>query len=176
MNLPNKLTLMRMLLVPVFVALLMVEEPVYQLIAALVFALASVTDFFDGWYARKHNMITDFGKLLDPMADKLLVMAALIGLMAQGRVHWLAVMVLLGREFIISSIRLVAAAKGHVIAAGISGKIKTIVQMVGLGITVGGGFFSWMTLPGQILVWVSVALSVWSCGEYIWKNKGVFSE
>ena len=132
MNLPNKLTLLRMALVPVFVALLMAPGPAFQLAAALVFALASATDWFDGWYARRHHMVTDFGKLMDPMADKLLVMAALVGLLAQGRAPWLAVMVLLGREFIISGIRLVAAAKGEVIAAGLSGKLKTVSQMLGL--------------------------------------------
>ncbi len=174
MNLPNKLTLLRMALVPVFVALLMAPGPVFQLAAALVFALASATDWFDGWYARRHHMVTDFGKLMDPMADKLLVMAALVGLLAQGRAPWLAVMMLLGREFIISGIRLVAAAKGEVIAAGLSGKLKTVSQMLGLILLLAGGWTPWMAVAGEVLLWVSVGLSVWSCAEYIVKNKGVF--
>lgn len=174
MNLPNKLTIFRVALIPVFVALMMMEGPAFQLAAALVFALASATDWFDGWYARRHHMVTDFGKLMDPMADKLLVMAALIGLLAQGRAPWLAVMVLLGREFVISGIRLVAAAKGEVIAAGLTGKLKTITQMVGLALMLAGGYFPWMLMPGEILIWISVALSIWSCAEYIAKNKGVF--
>lgn len=174
MNLPNKLTLLRMALVPVFVALLMAPGPAFQLAAALVFALASATDWFDGWYARRHHMVTDFGKLMDPMADKLLVMAALVGLLAQGRAPWLAVMVLLGREFIISGIRLVAAAKGEVIAAGLSGKLKTVSQMLGLILLLAGGWTPWMAAAGEVLLWLSVVLSVWSCAEYIVKNKGVF--
>ena len=174
MNLPNKLTLLRMALVPVFVALLMAPGPAFQLAAALVFALASATDWFDGWYARRHHMVTDFGKLMDPMADKLLVMAALVGLLAQGRAPWLAVMVLLGREFIISGIRLVAAAKGEVIAAGLSGKLKTVSQMLGLILLLAGGWTPWMAEAGEVLLWVSVGLCVWSCAEYIVKNKGVF--
>ena len=149
MNLPNKLTLLRMALVPVFVALLMAPGPAFQLAAALVFALASATDWFDGWYARRHHMVTDFGKLMDPMADKLLVMAALVGLLAQGRAPWLAVMVLLGREFIISGIRLVAAAKGEVIAAGLSGKLKTVSQMLGLILLLAGGWTPWMAGLGK---------------------------
>ena len=174
MNLPNRLTIIRVALIPIFVLLMMGNGPIFQLAAALVFALASLTDCFDGWYARRHHMVTDFGKLMDPMADKLLVMAALVGLLAQNRVPWLAVMVLLGREFVISGIRLVAAAKGEVIAAGLSGKIKTVTQMVGLTLVLAGGCFSWMLAPGEVLIWVSVLLSVWSCAEYIVKNKGVF--
>ena len=100
--------------------------------------------------------------------------AALVGLLAQGRAPWLAVMVLLGREFIISGIRLVAAAKGEVIAAGLSGKLKTVSQMLGLILLLAGGWTPWMAVAGEVLLWVSVGLSVWSCAEYIVKNKGVF--
>lgn len=175
MNLPNKLTMLRICMIPLFVALLMQEPPLYSLLAAIVFGIASVTDLFDGWYARKHSLITDFGKLMDPMADKLLVMTALVGLLAQGRVHWLAVMVLLAREFLVSSIRLVAASKGLVIAAGKGGKLKTATQMVSLALITADSFFPWMALPGAILLWLSVALSLWSCVEYIAGNKGVFA-
>lgn len=176
MNLPNKLTMIRILLVPVFVGLMAVDQPTYQLAAAAVFLIASVTDWFDGWYARRHNMVTDFGKLMDPMADKLLVMAALIALLEFRSVSWLAVMVLLGREFVVSGIRLVAAAKGSVIAAGAVGKFKTASQMAGLLLLLAGGYFSWMVIPGEVLIWISVGLSVYSLVEYIIKNKEVFQQ
>lgn len=171
MNLPNRLTLLRVALIPVFVLFVMLEGAVWQYLAALVFALASLTDWVDGWYARKHGLITDFGKLMDPMADKLLVMAALVALVAQARVSWLAVMVILGREFVISSIRLVAASRGVVIAADQLGKYKTTAQMAGILLLVLGG---WAALPGEILIWISVALSIWSCVEYIRCNREVF--
>lgn len=175
MNLPNKLTLLRVALIPVFVALMMLEGNLFQLLAAAVFVLASLTDYWDGRYARKHDMITDFGKLMDPMADKLLVMAALVGLVAQGRAPYLACMVILGREFVISSIRLVAASKGVVIAADKLGKYKTASQMAAILLLlvapVWGSFF---LVAGEALLWISVALSVWSCVAYIVHNKGVF--
>ncbi|MEG0935516.1 MAG: CDP-diacylglycerol--glycerol-3-phosphate 3-phosphatidyltransferase [Clostridia bacterium] len=176
MNLPNKLTVLRVILIVPFVGLMMIETPMCQLGAALVFGLASVTDWLDGWYARKHHLVTDFGKLMDPMADKLLVMAALIGLVAQGRAPWLCAMVLLGREFVISGFRLVAASKGVVIAADTLGKYKTASQMVGLGLMLGGGWWAALTVPGEILLWLSVVLSVVSCAQYIFKNREVVGE
>ncbi len=178
MNLPNKLTLMRVVMIPVMVALLMTNQAICQIAAAAVFALASLTDWFDGYYARKHGMITDFGKLMDPMADKLLVMAALVGLLAQGRAHWLAVMVLLGREFIVSGVRLVAASKGAVVAADAVGKWKTACQMVALTMILLGGFgpLSLLAQAGQWLLFVSVVLSIWSCAQYVIRNWEVFSK
>lgn len=177
MNLPNKLTILRMALVPVFVVFLMLDGVWAQYAAAAVFALASLTDYLDGHYARAHNMVTDFGKLMDPMADKLLVMAALVGLVAQGRAPYVAVMVLLGREFVISGIRLVAASRGVVIAADRLGKYKTVTQMIAILLLIlGAGLGGAALIAGEILLWASVALSVASCASYIVKNSEVFKK
>lgn len=172
MNLPNRLTMLRIVLIPVFVALLLIDAPQAQLCAAVVFVLAALTDLLDGYIARKRGLVTDFGKLMDPMADKLLVMAALTGLLAQGRAHYVCVLLILGREFVIMSIRLVAAGKGTVIAANWLGKIKTTVQMIAITmllLPLGGV----LELAGQLLIWASAALSIWSCVDYIASNKEV---
>lgn len=177
MNLPNRLTVLRILLIPVFVALLAVMTPAAQVFAALAFVLASLTDWADGWYARRHGQETDFGKLMDPMADKLLVMAALLLLVAQDRAPWLAAMVILAREFVISGIRLVATAQGRVIAADALGKYKTALQMVAIPMLILGSLLGlWCTLGGEILLWASVALSVASCVQYILRNREVFTK
>ena len=177
MNLPNRLTLLRVLLIPVFIALVMAGSPLMQTLAALAFILASLTDWMDGWYARKHGQETDFGKLMDPMADKLLVMSALVALVAQGRAPWLAAIVILAREFIISGIRLVATAQGRVIAADRLGKYKTALQMVALPMLILGEVLgAWCAEGGEILLWASVLLSVASCAQYIVKNKEVFTK
>lgn len=177
MNLPNRLTLLRVLLIPVFIALVMMDSPLAQALAALAFVVASLTDWMDGWYARKHGQETDFGKLMDPMADKLLVMSALVALVAQGRAPWLAAIVILAREFIISGIRLVATAQGRVIAADRLGKYKTALQMVALPMLILGQVLgAWCAEGGEILLWASVLLSVASCAQYIAKNKEVFTK
>ena len=129
MNLPNKLSMLRICMVPVFVALALVERQWAQFAALAVFILASVTDFLDGWIARKYNLVTNFGKFIDPIADKLLVMSALVVLVGQGRMPSWACILMLAREFAISGLRLVAAESGTVIAAGWLGKIKTVTQM-----------------------------------------------
>jgi CDP-diacylglycerol--glycerol-3-phosphate 3-phosphatidyltransferase len=177
MNLPNRLTLLRVLLIPAFVALIMATTPALQVLSALLFVVASLTDWIDGWYARRHGQETDFGKLMDPMADKLLVMAALIALVWLNRAPWLAAMVILAREFVISSIRLVAAARGRVIAADKLGKYKTALQMVAIPMLIlspvlGG----WCQKAGEILLWASVLLSVVSCARYILDNREFFTE
>ena len=174
MNLPNRLTLLRVLLIPVFVALMMAGAPLFRVLSAAVFLLAALTDFFDGYLARKKGLVTDFGKLMDPMADKLLVMAALIGLLALGRASWLAVMLLLGREFVVSGIRLVASLKGEVIPADNLAKWKTTTQMAAillLLIAPGRGTFLWI---GKALLWISVILSVWSAVLYSLHSREVF--
>ena len=123
MNLPNKLTILRACMIPVFVVLAL-QTPLWaQIAAAAVFALASFTDYLDGHIARKHNLVTNFGKFMDPIADKLLVMSAFVVLVAQGRMPSWACIIVLGREFVISGFRLVAADAGRVIAAGPLGKI-----------------------------------------------------
>jgi CDP-diacylglycerol--glycerol-3-phosphate 3-phosphatidyltransferase len=177
MNLPNRLTILRVMLIPAFVALLSVNTPLMQVLAALSFAIASLTDWMDGWYARRHGQETDFGRLMDPMADKLLVMAALILLVAQGRAPWLAAMIILAREFVISGIRLVATAKGRVIAADRWGKYKTALQMVAIPMLVLAPVLgAWCAQAGEALLWGSVALSVASCVFYILRNKEVFTK
>lgn len=173
MNLPNRLTLLRMILIPVFVALMLIPSPPTQLAAAIVFALASLTDYLDGHIARKRDMVTDFGKLMDPMADKLLVMSALVGLTVDGRAHAVCVLLILGREFVIMGIRQVAAAKGVVIAAGPLGKIKTFLQLIAI-LCLLLPFSPEMRIIGQVLLWTSAALSIWSCADYILRNREVF--
>ena len=177
MNLPNRLTMLRVALIPAFVLLLTVETPLMQALAALTFVIASLTDLMDGWYARRHGQETDFGKLMDPMADKLLVMSALVLLVAQGRAPWLAAMVILAREFVISGIRMVSTAKGRVIAADRLGKYKTALQMLAIPMLVLGlPLGAWCAQGGELLLWASVALSLASCAQYIAKNKEVFTK
>ena len=177
MNLPNRLTILRVALIPAFVALCMIETELTQVLAALTFILASVTDWMDGWYARKYSQETDFGKLMDPMADKLLVMAALIALVAQGRAPWLAAMVILAREFVISGIRLVATAQGRVIAADKLGKYKTALQMLAIPMLILSPLLgAWCAVGGEIALWASVALAVASCVHYIVANREVFTK
>lgn len=131
MNLPNKLTLIRIILTPFYLAVMLIEAiPFHYLIACAIFAAASITDFLDGKIARKNNLVTDFGKLCDPLADKMLTTAALLAFMQQGYCNIWIVMIILTREFLVTSFRLVAASQGVVIAAGIWGKLKTVSQMV----------------------------------------------
>ncbi|MBS1480159.1 MAG: CDP-diacylglycerol--glycerol-3-phosphate 3-phosphatidyltransferase [Christensenellaceae bacterium] len=172
MNLPNKLTILRIILVPVFVACfyLPVEGAMY--IAAVVFVVAYFTDMLDGYIARKYNLITDFGKLMDPMADKLLTAAAMIMLTAYGLCSPIATFLTIGRELVISAFRLVSATQGVVIAAGKIGKLKTLTQFIGIVlILLGNPLFNRIGVPfDQIVIWISVVLAVWSCTDYIVKN------
>ena len=169
MNLPNKLTVLRIALIPVFVALVSFGSPWLQFWAAVAFGAASLTDYLDGHIARKRGLVTDFGKLMDPMADKLLVLSALVMLTAQGRANAICVLIILAREFVIMSIRLVAVQKGVVIAADMLGKIKTVLQMmlvVVLTIT-GEGI-----LPG-LLTLAAAVMTLYSMCEYVWQNRSV---
>ena len=136
MNLPNKLTMMRVILVPFFLLFLLVDGiPLHGLWALVIFAAASITDALDGHIARSRGLITDFGKFLDPVADKVLVFAALIAFTELGFASSVAVVIMMAREFLVSSMRMVAASKGKVIAAGKSGKVKTAVTMVSMEAT-----------------------------------------
>ena len=133
MNLPNKLTLIRICMVPVFVVFAVIPGMVWQLLAALIFVAACLTDTFDGKIARSQNLVTNFGKFADPIADKLLVMSAMVVLVSQSRMPAWVCILMLAREFIISGLRLViVSADGQVVAAGMLGKIKTVIQMVSL--------------------------------------------
>lgn len=144
MNLPNKLTLFRVILVPFFVAAILLRNvlPHNWLIALCIFCVASYTDHLDGKIARERNLITDFGKFMDPLADKILVCAALICFVELGLISSVGVIVIIAREFMVTSLRLVAAAKGNVIAANIWGKVKTVSQLVAIILIL---LFSWLT-------------------------------
>lgn len=173
MNLPNKLSMLRILLIPVFVILALMNAPAAQYAAVGVFVLASITDALDGRIARKNGLVTNFGKFIDPIADKLLVMSALIVLVERGRMPGWVCIVMLAREFAISGFRLVAAGTGKVIAAGILGKIKTVTQMIAviaLLLTAIDGVFAPLGTFADVAMYVSAFMTVWSGADYIIKN------
>ena len=180
MNTPNKLTVGRMILVTFMVVFMLTGwgGEYNRYISFVIFAAASITDWFDGYLARKNNLVTNFGKFMDPLADKLLVCSAMICMIELGRLPAWIVIVIIAREFIISGFRLIAAENGVVIAANYWGKFKTVSQMVMiilLILNVGeiyGGFWDILT---QIFIWLSVALTVISLVTYIMQNRGVLS-
>lgn len=183
-NLPNRLTLARIAAVPIFLMLLLWQFPLHYFVALAVFVAASLTDLFDGRIARSRGLITDFGKFLDPIADKMLTTAAFLGFISLGigfGTAWITVIVLM-REFSVSSIRMVAAASGKVVAADKWGKIKTVIQMVGIIMTLAfEGFislFPTLLIVGAVLrtaynivLWFSAVLTVVSGINYLVKNK-----
>lgn len=170
MNLPNKLTLTRVILIPVFVIFIMLREilPWSKYAAVLVFILASFTDFLDGRIARKYNLVTNFGKFMDPLADKLLVCSALVCLVHFNMIPTWIVLLIVAREFTISGFRLVAAEQGIVLAASKTAKLKTATQMVMVVVLILDWTF--MKIPGLILVYLSLALTIISLVEYLYKN------
>ena len=177
MNLPNKLTVLRVLMIPFFVLFALVDVvPGYSnYIAVAIFVIASLTDLLDGKLARKYNLVTDFGKFMDPLADKLLVCSALICLVSMERLPAWIVIVIISREFIISGFRLVASDNGVVIAASYWGKFKTTFQMlmiIVLFLDLGGV----LDLIGGILIWAALILAVVSLVDYLVKNKNVILE
>ena len=175
MNLPNRLTVLRVILVPVFVVFLLCNITGYdKYIALAIFIIASVTDFLDGKIARSRGLVTNFGKFMDPLADKLLVCSAFICFIELSKVPTWMVLIIIAREFVISGFRLVAADNGVVIAASMWGKYKTAFSMVTicfLTIDTANPIFYMIT---QILLWISLILTVVSLVDYIIKNKGVF--
>lgn len=177
MNLPNKLTVSRVIMVPFFVFFMLTDVggAANKWIALALFCAASLTDMLDGKIARARNLVTNFGKFMDPLADKLLVCSAMICLIPSGDLEAWFVIVIIAREFIISGFRLVASDNGIVIAASYWGKFKTVSQMamVILLIAEPGGVFD---LLAEILIWVSLALTVISLGDYIRKNKQVLTQ
>ena len=189
MNLPNKLTIFRVILIVPFVVLLLGGEAgwfgnnilIPNLIALAIFIIASLTDLADGKIARKYNMVTNFGKFMDPLADKLLVCSALIALVELGRIPAWIVIIIIAREFIISGFRLVASDNGVVIAASYWGKFKTTFQMVMVclmlvnvpGMEV---MWPWLNLLTQVVMWIALVLTVVSLIDYLVKNKGVMKE
>ncbi len=177
MNLPNKLTIFRVILIPVFLVFLFLQDviPFGKWIALIVFIVASLTDLADGKIARKYNLVTDFGKFMDPLADKLLTCSAMIALIELGRIPAWIVIVIIAREFTISGFRLIAADKGRVIAAGWWGKIKTTFQMfmvIFLIANLGGTFIHYFE---QFLIYASLALTIISLIDYLVKNKDIIT-
>ena len=175
MNLPNKLTIFRVILIPFFVALLQFDITAYdKWIALAIFIIASLTDFLDGHIARKYNLVTNFGKFMDPLADKLLVCSAMICLVELARIPAWVVIIIIAREFIISGFRLVASDNGVVIAASYWGKFKTVFQMLMICLMIAD--LEPLTLVTQIIMWVALALTVVSLVDYLMKNKSVMKE
>ena len=177
MNLPNKITVFRILMIPFFVACMLIKEiPYHEIIAGVIFIIAALSDLVDGKIARRFNLVTNFGKFMDPLADKLLVQSALLCFVANGLLPaWIAI-VIMSREFIISGFRLVAADKGIVIAAGYLGKLKTIFQMV-MSVMLISHFSHpvWLATE-QIFIWGSLILTIVSLVDYFIKNKDVLKE
>lgn len=185
MNLANKLTLVRIVLIPFFLAVFYIGPlnretvtllggtmPLAYPIGLVIFLAAAVTDFFDGHIARKYNMITDFGKFMDPLADKLLVTAALLVFVERGQLAAWIVFVILAREFMVTGFRTIAASKGIVMAAGWSGKIKTVCQFAMIAVLLLGNYpFATVGFPlDQILIWLATFFTILSGTEYLWKN------
>ena len=196
MNLPNKITLLRIALIPVFMIFAFPYPEFMQsisfpgisflvkysdLIALILFVVAASTDAVDGHIARKYNLVTDFGKFLDPIADKLLVTAALLALMCVDKVYAWATMIILIREFIVTGLRLVAGTKGIVIAAGQLGKLKTVFQTAALSVLLAAPVFpaggeKIVYIIGDVLMGIAVLLTIVSGVEYIYKNRKVILE
>ncbi len=175
MNLPNKLTVFRVILIPFFVLFLLLELTAYdKWIALAIFIIASLTDFLDGHIARKYHLVTNFGKFMDPLADKLLVCSALICLIELNRIPAWVVIVIIAREFIISGFRLVASDNGVVIAASYWGKFKTTFQIVMICLMIAD--LSQLHLITQLVMWIALALTVISLVDYLVKNKGVMED
>ncbi|WP_066288794.1 CDP-diacylglycerol--glycerol-3-phosphate 3-phosphatidyltransferase [Bacillus sp. FJAT-29937] len=189
MNLPNKITISRICLIPLFliimlgpfswgeVTMLGTTLPVTHLIGALVFIFASATDWVDGYYARKLNLVTNFGKFLDPLADKLLVSAALIVLVELGFAPSWIVIIIISREFAVTGLRLLLAEGGEVVAANMLGKIKTWAQIVAISaLLLHNIIFEMFSIPfADIALWIAMIFTIWSGWDYFIKNKQVFS-
>ena len=191
MNLANKLTLLRIILIPFFIVCFYIPNLVFNtidlnhyqipyayIIALVIFLIAAITDFIDGYIARKYNMITDFGKFMDPLADKLLVTAALLMLLEHTLVSGWVVFIILAREFIVTGFRMLAASKGIVIAAGWLGKIKTVVQFIMISTLLLLNYpFELLNLPvDQIFVALAVILTIASGVEYIYQNRQILKD
>ena len=176
MNTPNKLTVARMIIVPFLVVFLLTGwgGDTNRYISLALFVVAGVTDWFDGYLARKNNLVTNFGKFMDPLADKLLVCSAMICMIELNRLPAWFVIIIIGREFIISGFRLIAAENGIVIAANYWGKFKTASQMIMIILLILHFDGIFVTLE-QLFIWLSLALTIISLITYIWQNKSVLS-
>ena len=190
MNIPNRITISRILLIPLFVVMMMfnfgmgdmqflgVTLPVNHFIGGLIFIFASATDWVDGYYARKYNLVTTFGKFLDPLADKLLVSAAFILLVEMQIAPAWIVIVIISREFAVTGLRLVLAGGGEVVAANQLGKIKTVTQIVAItfGLFHNAIFEIWHIPFTMIMLYVALIFTVWSGWDYFYKNRRVLLE
>ena len=176
MNLPNKLTVLRVIMIPFFVLFMLTDfaGEASKYIALAVFCVASFTDFLDGYLARRDNLVTNFGKFMDPLADKLLVCSALICLIPQGKLETWIVLVIIAREFIISGFRLVASDNGIVIAASYWGKFKTVSHMSMIILLILDLPFLWIV--SEIVKWIAVVLTIVSLVDYVVKNKQVLTQ
>ena len=177
MNLPNKLTIFRVIMIPFFVLCFYLPMiPFHNIVACVIFCVASITDFLDGYLARRDGLVTNFGKFMDPLADKLLVGAALICLIESGQLPAWAVVIIISREFIISGFRLIASDNGVVIAASYWGKFKTVTQMamvILMLLNFPGAIFPVIT---RIVMWAAIILTVVSLVDYIVKNKDILKD
>lgn len=186
MNLPNKLTMLRILMIPLFMVFIELESlPNHVLWAFVVFVLASLTDLLDGKIARKYNLVTDFGKFMDPLADKLLVTAALVYFIPMGLAPAWVVILILAREFLVTSLRLIAAGKGIVIAADKWGKYKTAVTMVWICYALlAQNFYPEMSVDAGgvvailhlVLMGLALVLTLISGANYLWKNRALIAQ
>ncbi|MBQ6457052.1 MAG: CDP-diacylglycerol--glycerol-3-phosphate 3-phosphatidyltransferase [Mogibacterium sp.] len=175
MNLPNKLTIARMISVPFFIICFMLG--IYPA-ALVIFIAASVTDYFDGKIARAQNLVTNFGKIMDPLADKILVYSALCLFIETNTIDAWMLIVILAREFVVAGMRTVAASEGRVLAAGMSGKIKTVLQMIAVILLLLGLWltdFHQITVVGYAVFIASLVMTVYSGAEYVYQNRDVFS-
>ena len=176
MNLPNKLTIARMIAVPFFIAAYLLG---YYPAALVIFIVASATDALDGKIARSRNLVTNFGKIMDPLADKILVYSALCLFIESEIIRAWMLILILAREFIVAGMRTVAASEGTVLAAGMSGKIKTVLQMVAVIVYLFALCLNearpTVMMIGNVIFWASLVMTVYSGGEYVWKNRSVFS-
>jgi len=189
MNIPNKLTITRVVLVPVFLSFLMLSFDYHILIAGIIFCIAAFTDLLDGKIARCHGIVTNFGKFLDPIADKVLTTAAFIWLLSVGKMNVWVIMLILTREFAVTSVRLIAAGNGKVIDANIWGKLKTVFQYIAIiymlaelefenwqytvlkGINISQNVFQMTSATGQVLLWAAAALTAIAGIVYIYENR-----
>ena len=171
MNIANKLTMLRVALIPVFLIVLYWGFPFSQYVALAIFIIASLTDYVDGYLARSRNLVTDFGKFMDPLADKILVITAMLWFVQTGVLPAWAVAIVILREFAVSGMRLIAVEKGTVVAAGMSGKVKTVLQMITIIYAC-----VFQNVLGLVLSIVSAALTVYSGAEYFFKLRHLFQK
>lgn len=183
MNLPNRITTARVCLVPVFIIAFYIGGANAKILATIVFIVASLTDFFDGYLARKYNLVTNFGKIMDAIADKVLVCAALILLTESGRISGVITLIFLSREFLISGLRIIAAKEGTVIAAAKTGKLKTATQMTAIILFLlfdpknpNTAMPTGIVVTAYIMLYLALALSVLSAYEYLAAHKNLFKD